>query len=186
MKSLVAVVAALVVALVWAVWAAWPGEHEPLKLAARPPAVVPPVSPAPSMPAAAPAPAEIASTAQAAAPAVAASAPVPAALSMSQAREQGDERMPPVAPPDPAESALQPTPLDLSDPARYQAHEQRQNQRVREQFLRAADSQLPVWRAALAQARAQGASPEDVAAGEEKIRRLEAVQERLRNAGSGP
>jgi hypothetical protein len=111
---------------------------------------------------------------------VAGDAPVPAAVSMAQARRQGDERAPPIDPPDPAQAALAPTPWDLSDPARYRDYEQRQQRQVRAAYLRAAQDQLPRWRAALAEARARGLPPEDIAAAEEKIRRLEAAQSMLR------
>ncbi|MEW6707897.1 MAG: hypothetical protein AB1430_23880 [Pseudomonadota bacterium] len=107
-----------------------------------------------------------------------------AAHSMAHARLHGDDRAPPIDRPAPEEAAPQPTPWDLSDPARYQAFEQREKRRVEAAYLQASEQALPRWREALAEARLRGAPDDELAAGEEKIRRLEAVSARLHAAAA--
>lgn len=108
-------------------------------------------------------------------------APLPATETMALARQEGDDRAPPIDRPEPSVQDAGPTAWDLSDPARYQDYEAREQQRVKSAYLQASDAELPKWRAALAEARARGATPEEIAAAEEKIRRLEMTQEALRN-----
>lgn len=115
--------------------------------------------------------------------------PQPAWQTMAQAREHGDGRAPPIERPAPESLAPAATAWDLSDPARYREYELRGQRRLREEYLIAADQELPKWKALLAQARANGAPAQAIAEAEEKIRRLETRQALLRSApapGSDP
>ena len=104
---------------------------------------------------------------------------------MAHAREHGDDRAPPIERPGQESQAAAPTEWDLNDPARYREYEQRGQQRLRAEYLMAAEQELPKWKALLAQARATGAPPFAIAEAEDKIRHLEARQMALRNAESG-
>lgn len=110
--------------------------------------------------------------------------PVTAAQSLAEARLHGDDRVPPISAPSPEADATRPTPWDTSDPSRFADYERRQQRRLEAAYVQAADRQLPVWRAALDEARARGASAEDLARGEEKIRKLEAMRDRAQAAGA--
>jgi hypothetical protein len=116
----------------------------------------------------------------------AASQPLPptAAQTMADARLKGDDRAPPIFPTTPDDEALAPTPWDMNDPARYHDYEKRRQRRVEDAYMQAAQQRLPAWRAALADARARGASAQELAAAQDKIQRLEAAQALLR-AGTG-
>jgi hypothetical protein len=131
-----------------------------------------------------------AAPAAAAAPPAPASAPavlpvIPAAVSMAQAREHGDDRAPPIDATAPDQAAPSPTPWELADEQRYLAFEQREQQRVRAAYLKAAGETLPQWRAAIEEARARGMAADDIAQAEEKVKRLEAVQADLRRPEKG-
>jgi hypothetical protein len=108
-------------------------------------------------------------------------APVPAWQSMAEAREHGDDRAPPIERPAPESQAPGATAWELSDPARYREYELRGQRRLREEYLMAAEQELPKWKALLARARATGAPPAAIQEAQEKIRRLEARQVALRN-----
>lgn len=124
-------------------------------------------------------PAPAALPASAASTPVAAVAIVPAAVSMAEAREHGDDRAPPIEATSPEQAAPAPTPWELADEKRYQAYEQREQQRVRAAYLKAADETLPQWRAATEEARSRGLPAEDIAQAEEKVKRLEAMRAEL-------
>ncbi len=106
-----------------------------------------------------------------------AATPVEAVASLEQAREQGDARMPPVRR-DAAPADL-PSAAELADPKAYQQYEARQNQRVYRAYLQAADSEIPRLQDDIARARATGLSPEELAQGEEKLRRIQAMRDQL-------
>jgi hypothetical protein len=129
-------------------------------------------------------PAVAAAPASVSAPASAASAPavLPAAETLAEARLHGERRTPPIDPPDPA--APRAAPWELADPAAYQARESRLAREVDARFVAAAQARLGEQRAALAEAQARGASPEDLARAEDKIRHLEAAQAALIASGA--
>lgn len=180
--------------LVWATRASWEPAPAPAitkpATAATAPAMLSAVPTVAEQPVSS-APLAVAGTEVTVAPAAASAAsasvegtPVRAAETMAQARQHGDDRAPPLSPQAPDADAAKPTPWDTSDPTRYADYERRQQRQLEAAYVRAADNQLPVWRAALDEARARGASPEAIAAGEEKIRKLEAMRARLQPASS--
>ncbi|MEH6417080.1 hypothetical protein [Pseudomonas sp. CGJS7] len=107
--------------------------------------------------------------------------PVPAWQTMAEARVHGDDRAPPIERPGPESQAPGATAWELSDPTRYREYELRGQRRLREEYLMAAEQELPKWKALLARARATGAPAAAIQEAQEKIRRLEARQVALRN-----
>lgn len=110
--------------------------------------------------------------------------PQPAWQTMAAAREHGDDRAPPIERPTPESQAPGATAWDLSDPARYREYELRGQRRLREDYLMAAEQELPKWKALLAQAIASGAPPAAINEARDKIRHLEARQIALRSEAS--
>jgi hypothetical protein len=110
--------------------------------------------------------------------------PAPAWQTMAEAREHGDDRAPPIERPLPESQALGATAWELSDPARYREYELRGQRRLRDEYLMAAEQELPKWKALLARARANGAPPAAIEEAQDKIRHLEARQIALRNEDS--
>ncbi|MGH8083431.1 MAG: hypothetical protein ACREP7_22835 [Lysobacter sp.] len=104
----------------------------------------------------------------------------PAWQTMAAAREHGDDRAPPIERPGAESQVAAATAWELSDPARYREYELRGQRQVRDEYLIAAEQELPKWKALLRQARANGAPPAAIAEAEEKIRRLEMRQMALR------
>ncbi|ALN61905.1 hypothetical protein GLA29479_1021 [Lysobacter antibioticus] len=100
---------------------------------------------------------------------------------MAEAREHGDDRAPPIERPVPESQAPGATAWELSDPVRYREYELRGQRRLRQEYLMAAEQELPKWKALLDRARASGAPPAVIAEAQDKIRRLEARQTALRN-----
>lgn len=175
-------VASLAIACVWIIGAATSpdaGKPAPPSVAATEGVASRPAWAASSAPVAQAVPAAVPSAAIAASqptpPAV-----IPAAVSMAEARERGDDRMPPLDTTSSNQPVPAPTPWELGDEQRYLAYEQREQQRVRAAYLRAADESLPQWRAAINEARARGMPAEDIAKAEEKVQRLEAMQAELK------
>lgn len=123
--------------------------------------------------------------APAATPAQAADTPLPplpdtgadAAVTMREAHEHGDPMAPPVVREAPREA---PTAAELADPQAYQRYEQRQNARLYHQYIRAADAEIPRLQADIERARRAGLPPEQIAEGEEKLRRIQAMRDQLR------
>lgn len=117
-------------------------------------------------------------------PPVGADAPLPplpestvdAAESMKHALEHGDPSAPPVVRDAPAEKA---TAAELADPKAYQQYEARQSQRLYNQYVKAANDEIPRLQADIARARAAGLPPEQIAEGEEKLRRIQAMRDQL-------
>lgn len=101
---------------------------------------------------------------------------VDAAETMSHAREHGDPAAPPVVREVPPEAA---TAAELADPKAYQRYEARQNERLYNQYVKAADNEIPRLQADIARARAAGLPPEQIAEGEEKLRRIQAMRDQL-------
>lgn len=101
---------------------------------------------------------------------------VDAAVSMKQALEHGDPAAPPVVRDAPAEKA---TAAELADPKAYQQYEARQSQRLYNQYVKAANDEIPRLQADIERARAAGLPPEQLAEGEEKLRRIQAMRDQL-------
>jgi hypothetical protein len=101
---------------------------------------------------------------------------VDAATSMAAAMEHGDPQAPPVARDVPREKA---TAAEIADPEAYQRYEARQNQRLYKQFVTAADSEIPRLQADIERARKAGLPPAQIAEGEEKLRRIQAMRDQL-------
>lgn len=95
------------------------------------------------------------------------------------ATRDGDPRTPPIQ----HEQSTQETPsaAELADPKAYQQYETRQNARLYAAYVQAADEEIPRLREAIARARDMGIPPADLAKGEEKLRRITAMQAQLRN-----
>lgn len=111
-------------------------------------------------------------------------APIPestvdAAETMKQANEHGDPSAPPVVRDSVQREA--PTAAEMADPKAYQRYEARQNQRLYNEYVKAADAEIPRLQADIARARAAGLSPEQIAEGEEKLRRIQAMKEQLQS-----
>lgn len=107
---------------------------------------------------------------------------VDAAESMARALEHGDPQAPKVVRDVPREM---PTEAELADPAAYQRYEARQNQRLYSQFVKAADDEIPRLQADIARAKAAGLPPEQIAEGEEKLRRIQAMRDQLKADNPG-
>lgn len=101
---------------------------------------------------------------------------VDAATSMAAAMERGDPQAPPVVRDVPREKA---TAAELADPEAYQRYEARQNQRLYKQFVTAADSEIPRLQADIERARKAGLPAAQIAEGEEKLRRIQAMRDQL-------
>lgn len=106
-----------------------------------------------------------------------------AATSMADARLHGDDRVPPIDDNTSEPGTPQPTAWELIDRQGYREYEQREQQRVRSAYEEAAAKQLLQWQAALTEARARGLPAQDIAAAEEKVRRLEAARANLLKPG---
>ena len=100
--------------------------------------------------------------------------------------EHGDERAPPIERPLPESQAPGASAWELSDPVRYREYELRGQRRLRQEYLAAAEQELPKWKALLERARADGAPPSAIAEAQDKIRRLEARQLALRRDEPAP
>lgn len=101
---------------------------------------------------------------------------VDAAESLLQAHLHGDARAPAVV-----RSAERepPTAAELADPEAYQRYEARQNERLYRSYVKAADGEIPKLQEQIAKGKAQGLTPEQIAEGEEKLRRIEAMRNQL-------
>lgn len=114
-------------------------------------------------------------------------APIPesnvdAAESMAKAMEHGDPQAPRVVRDEPREA---PSAAELADPKAYQQYETRQNQRLYSQYVKAADNEIPRLQADIERARAAGLPPEQIAEGEEKLRRIQAMRDQLQADNPG-
>lgn len=107
-----------------------------------------------------------------------------AAQHLADALRNGDERSPPiVADALPIERA---TAAELADPAAYRRYEQRSQAKLYRAFEQEAVIALNDIDRDIQRGRAAGLSPEQIAEGEEKQRRLEAMLERLRQGELDP
>lgn len=101
---------------------------------------------------------------------------VDAAETLLQSRLHGDARAPAVV-----RSAERepPTAAELATPEAYQRYEARQNERLYRSYVKAADGEIPKLQEQIAKGKAQGLTPEQIAEGEEKLRRIEAMRNQL-------
>jgi hypothetical protein len=101
---------------------------------------------------------------------------VDAAQSMSAAREHGDPRAPAVVR---SPAREMPTAAELADPEAYQHYEERQNQRLYNAYVKAADAAVPQLQQDIDRARREGLPEEEIRKGEEKLRRIQAMRDQL-------
>lgn len=102
---------------------------------------------------------------------------VDAGQSMANAFKQGDPRMPPLdTTPKQQEQA---TEAELADPKLYAQYEARQNIRLYKAFVKAADIEIPRLQQDIAHAKTAGLSPQQLAEGEEKLRRMQQMRDQL-------
>ncbi len=102
---------------------------------------------------------------------------VDAAVSMRESFLHGDPNAPKLyRDPTPQEQA---TPEELADPKLYAQFEARQEIRLKKAFVAAVDAEMPQLQADIAKAKAMGLSKEQIAEGEEKLRRRQAMRDQL-------
>lgn len=101
---------------------------------------------------------------------------LPAAWSLADSRVAGDDRSPPIerSAPEAATPAWQ-----LDNHQAYSRREQDRHQAVQRAFVDAADRELPRLDQQIEQGRAMGVSPEQLAKGEEKRRRIAEMRARM-------
>lgn len=106
--------------------------------------------------------------------------PDPAAVeALRQARLEGDPRAPPIARPEPGREREMPTEEELADPDLYLEYEMRQQQKVYASFVEASTKKIADLKAIIERGRQEGVPPEQLAEGEEKLRRLEEMRAKL-------
>ena len=101
---------------------------------------------------------------------------VDAATSMANAMKNGDPRMPPIGRSEAQEKA---TEAELADPKLYAQYEARQTMRLYKGYINAADTEIPRLQQDIAKAKAAGLKPEQIAEGEEKLRRIQQMRDQL-------
>jgi len=101
---------------------------------------------------------------------------VDAATSMADAIKNGDPRTPAIARSEPQEKA---TEAELADPKLYAQYEARQSMRLYKGYINAADTEIPRLQQDIAKAKAMGLKPEQIAEGEEKLRRIQQMRDQL-------
>lgn len=95
------------------------------------------------------------------------------------ATRDGDPRTPPIQ--HNQINQEMPGPAELADPKAFQAYETRQNTHLYAAYVQAANEEIPRLREAITRARDMGIAPADIAKGEEKLRRITAMQVQLLN-----
>ncbi|HEX5276993.1 MAG TPA: hypothetical protein VFW42_04920 [Fluviicoccus sp.] len=102
---------------------------------------------------------------------------VDAAVSMRESFLHGDPNAPKIVrDTTPQEQA---TPEELADPKLYAQFEARQNMRLYKGYVAAAETEIPRLQQDIAKAKAMGLSKEQIAEGEEKLRRIQAMRDQL-------
>jgi hypothetical protein len=104
-----------------------------------------------------------------------------AAQSLAGTRD-GDPRTPPIIHAQPGKVQEMPSAAELADPKAYQQYEARQNMRLYADYVQAADEEMPRLRDDIARAREMGIPPDQIAKGEEKLRKIGEMQAQLLNA----
>ncbi len=101
---------------------------------------------------------------------------LPAAQSLLETRD-GDPRTPPITRSE--VKGEQPTAEELADPKLYARYEARQNLRTYAAFIQATRQEVPNLEAAIERGRREGIPADKIAKVEDKIRRMEAMQQQL-------
>lgn len=101
---------------------------------------------------------------------------VDAATSMANAMKNGDPRAPVIIHDTVQEQA---TPEEIASPKLYAQYEARQNMRLYKGYVKAAEVEIPRLQADIAKAKAAGLKPEQIAEGEEKLRRIQQMRDQL-------
>jgi hypothetical protein len=101
---------------------------------------------------------------------------VDAATSMANAMKNGDPRAPVIIHDTVQEAA---TPEEIASPKLYAQYEARQNMRLYKGYVKAAEVEIPRLQADIAKAKAMGLKPEQIAEGEEKLRRIQQMRDQL-------
>jgi hypothetical protein len=101
---------------------------------------------------------------------------VDAATSMANAMKNGDPRAPIIIHDTVQEAA---TPEEIANPKLYAQYEARQNMRLYKGYVKAAEVEIPRLQADIAKAKAMGLKPEQIAEGEEKLRRIQQMRDQL-------
>ena len=96
---------------------------------------------------------------------------------LRESRISGDGRAPAVV--REAVSREAPTAAELADPEAYQRYEARQNERLYRSYVKAAEAEVPKLQEQLAKGKQGGLTPEQIAEGEEKLRRIEEMRNQL-------
>ena len=95
---------------------------------------------------------------------------------MANAMKNGDPRAPTIIHDTVQEAA---TPEEIADPKLYAQYEARQNMRLYKGYVKAAEVEIPRLQADIAKAKAMGLKPEQIAEGEEKLRRIQQMRDQL-------
>ena len=102
---------------------------------------------------------------------------VDAAVSMRESFLHGDPNAPKLyRDPTPQEQA---TPEEIADPKLYAMYEARQDMRLKKAYVAAAETEIPRLQQDIAKAKAMGLTKEQIAEGEEKLRRIQAMRDQL-------
>lgn len=101
---------------------------------------------------------------------------VDAATSMANAMKNGDPRAPVIIHDTVQEAA---TAEEIANPKLYAQYEARQNMRLYKGYVKAAEVEIPRLQADIARAKAAGLKPEQIAEGEEKLRRIQQMRDQL-------
>lgn len=96
---------------------------------------------------------------------------------LRESRLAGDDRAPAIVRDEGRREA--PTAAELSDPEAYQRYEARQNERLYRSYIKAAETEVPKLQEQLAKGKQGGLTPEQIAEGEEKLRRIEEMRNQL-------
>lgn len=96
---------------------------------------------------------------------------------LRQSRLEGDVRAPALE--RTLVSRESPTTAELIDPESYARYEARQNERLYRSYLKAAEAEVPKLQEQLLKGRQSGLTAAQIAEGEEKLRRIEAMRSQL-------
>lgn len=96
---------------------------------------------------------------------------------LREARLAGDDRAPAIVRDEGRRET--PTAAELADPDAYQRYEARQNERLYRSYIKAAEAEVPKLQEQLARGKQAGLTPEQIAEGEEKLRRIEEMRNQL-------
>ncbi len=100
-----------------------------------------------------------------------------AAQTMALARQQGDPRSPPIK--RRADTSEPPKQADLANGDAFNAYEQRMSTKTYQNFIQAADTEIPKIQAQIQQGQSMGISPDRLAVGVEKLQRMQNMRAQL-------